>query len=163
MSGDKETEYEGYSDYKHVSQSIIGTINDACTALSDFRASDLSGAKIKNEKMKMHGDILNACWQLRVELEHEATDGDGVDNWADEILTQWHGDSGGDDGWVDIMQQTQTARVPDEQFLGDLANSIRRAGWKLGYLKAGRETETDDDEGDADDAQVTEIIEEMTL
>lgn len=160
MSTDaSDTKYEGYSDYNHVSQSIVGTINDAVQALSDFRAADLSGAKLKGEATTMHGDVLNACWQLRVELEHESTE--SGENFADEILQQWYG-GGEQDGWVNILQNTRTAAVPEKQFLGDLAHSIRRAGWELGYLKAGRENETDD-EGDADDAEVTKLIEEMTV
>lgn len=155
-----ETEYEGYSDYNHVSQSIVGTINDAVEALSDFRAADLSGAKLKGKATTMHADVLNACWQLRVELEHEATD--SGENFADQILEQWYGDGEEQEGWVEILQTTPTREVPERQFLGDLAHSIRRAGWELGYLKAGRENETDD-EGDADDAEVTKLIEEMTV
>jgi len=163
MAADDQT-FEGYSDFQHVSQDIVETINDAVRALAEFRAADLSGMKLKNQETGMHADVLNACWQLRFELEHEAVDDDSGGNWADNILDKWYGGGEDDDesGWVDKIDSTRTAEVPTLSFLGDLAHSIRRAGWKLGYLKAGRETE-DEDEGNADDAEVTQIIEEMTL
>ena len=79
-----------------------------------------------------------------------------------ENIDKWYGDDEEEEGWVEILQATATTRVPEKQFLGDLAHSIRRAGWELGYLKAGRENETDD-EGDADDAEVIQLIQEMTV
>lgn len=150
--------WEGYSDFNHVSEQIVTTINDATRALSTLRSAAKTGEKIRAKRLTdLRSDILDAVWQLRVELEHEKKK--NGQKFAEEILTEWYGD-GEELGWVEQVENAELREMMEFEFHGDMAHSIRRAGWELGYLQAGREKEADNNDGEID-GEVRDIIEGM--
>jgi len=153
------TEWDAYSDYALVSKWVTKSIRDAIEAFALLDQANAVGHKIDSkEETQLRSDILSASMRLRVELEAEADRGE---EYADDILADWIG-SEGEDGYIQRFRATPARQTANLEFLSEFAAGIRKAGWELGYLQAGREQETVD-EGDRDDAEVTEIIQEMTV
>ena len=68
----------------------------------------------------------------------------------------------GEEGYVNRFRRTPFNGTGDLEWFGDFVSDIRRAGWELGYLKAGRE-EKAEDQGDSEDSEVYNLIQEMSL
>lgn len=156
---DTTTEWDAYSDYALVSKWVTKSIRDAIEAFALLDQANAVGHKIDTrEETQLRSDILSAAMRLRIELEAESDRGE---DYAEKILNDWTG-SGEEPGYIEKFRATPARQTADLEFLADFAAGIRKAGWKLGYLQAGREQESVD-EGDQDDAEVTQIIQEMTV
>lgn len=153
----RETRWEGYSDYRKISLRVAGSISDAVDAYARLDSAHQENAQVSpGLAAEARGRILGAAMKLIPELED---DRDTVDVY-DEILDRW--EDGNDDefddkeeGFISRLNNTQLRNgTPD--WLWQMVLDIRRAGWKLGYLRAGRETETssDDPVEDESDAMV---------
>lgn len=163
MSGKEEQResWEAYSDYRDVSNRVTQSIDDAVDAFAQLDQSAASGRKLNSERRaELRADILSAATMMRVELEAEADRGE---SYAEEILNKWQdSDDGDEEGWLSQFRHARRGEAAELPFLSELATDIRRAGYELGYLQAGRKEKTED-EGDADDAEVTAIIDGMTV
>jgi len=150
-----ETEWDAYSDYQHVSRRVAKSIGDAVDAISIIDSGDVAGEKLSSrEETDLRADVLGAVIRLQTELENERE----TKAVYDEILTRWQGD----DGYVNRFRALGITNLQTQPWLQQFATDIHRAGWELGYLKAGRE-EKQSRGGDAYDGEVRDMIEEMTI
>jgi len=153
--GETQTEWDAYSDYQHVSRRVSKRISDATDALQTINGAKTAGEKIKPpDETDLRADVMWAVTRLQTELENERESNEIYD----EILSRWQGEEG-------FIERFQTMSVIDqrrEPWLNEFAADINRAGWELGYLKAGSET-TDRSGGDEDDSDIQELFEEMEL
>lgn len=149
----EDTEWDAYSDYRFVSQAVTRSIRDAIEAFALLDQATQTGYKIKSkEEAQLRADILAAAMRLRVELQSERDRAE----YAQDILDKWEGE----DGYISEFRAAGMRETSSLKWFEDFASDIRRAGWELGYLQAGREEEADK-HGDAEDSEVLEVIEEM--
>lgn len=136
--GEREKYWDGYADYKSVSKRISQTIEDAVSAYSYIDAAHSEQAPITREEARdARTPILNAAIMLHDEMQREAEHNDDYDD----ILARWNGQ----DGFVKRFDEI-SLREERPGWLYDFARDIRTAGWRLGYLQAGRtEREGPDD------------------
>ena len=150
-----DTEWDAYSDYQHVSRRVAGSIGDAIDAISVIDSGKVAGEKLSSrEETDLRADVLGAVIRLQTELENEREQKEVYD----EILARWEGD----EGHINRFRGVDPMDYQAEAWLQQFARDIHRAGWELGYLKAGRE-EKQSRGGDAYDGEVREMIEEMTI
>jgi len=150
-----ETEWDAYSDYQHVSRRVAKSIGDAIDAISIIESGKVAGEKLSSrEETDLRADVLGAVIRLQTELENERE----TKEVYEEILTRWEGE----DGYINRFRNLDVMNPQSEGWLQQFASDIHRAGWELGYLKAGRE-EKQSRGGDAYDGEVREMIEEMTI
>ena len=150
-----ETEWDAYSDYQHVSRRVAKSIGDAVDAISIIESADIAGEKIQaRQETDLRADVLGAVRRLHTELENERE----TKEVYEEILTRWEGE----DGYINRFRNLDVMNPQSEGWLQQFASDIHRAGWELGYLKAGRE-EKQSRGGDAYDGEVRDMIEEMTI
>jgi len=158
-NNDQRGEWDAYSDYQLVSKWVTKSIRQAVDAYAVLDQYNQTGTKANNpnQVVRFRADILAAATRLKIELESERDR--GID-YATEILDKWEGE----EGYISKFRQTRIvgSAEPTPDWLDDFASDIRRAGWRLGYLRAGREEEVED-EGDSADSEVRKVIEEMTL
>jgi hypothetical protein len=123
--------WEGYSDYRQVSGRIAATVDDAVEAYAFLDASATEGTVIQPADARdARTSIMTAAMMLHHEMEREAARGNEDYN---EILADWEGEN----GYIQRMATIQFKQtVPG--WLYDFVRQIRKAGWKLGYLQAGR-------------------------
>lgn len=129
------SEFEGYSDYRFVSVRMTKSIDSAIDAYASIRSLHQQGAKVKDERAaQAQQRILGAAMRVLVEIENQ----DESDDRFDEIEERWtEGTDEHDDGLIKLLQETDlVATCPP--WLFTLVKDIRTAGWKLGYLRAGR-------------------------
>lgn len=148
----RSKEWSAYSDYQFVSQSVSESIANAIEAYALLDQAAREGCKTApGEVARMRADILSAAMMLRVELE--AVSGN---EQLDEIEQRWK--DGEDPGHISKFRTADlTSSQPD--WLYQFVSDIRKAGWELGYLQAGRE-ETDWSE-DPYDGEVIQMLEGM--
>ena len=150
------TEYDGFANYESVSNRIEETIYASIEAYARLGQADPSQYKIgREEERHLRAEILTAALIMEIEIEEHASAGE---EWAEDILGRWSGE----DGYIDRLRQApsgEAARDWCRQFVTD----IRRAGVRLGYLKAGREVEQEDAAAKADayDGEVYDMITQM--
>lgn len=150
------TEYDGFANYESVSNRIEETIYASIEAYARLGQADPSQYKIgREEERHLRAEILTAALIMEIEIEEHASAGE---EWAEDILGRWSGE----DGYIDRLRQApsgEAARDWCRQFVTD----IRRAGVRLGYLKAGREVEQEDELADADpyDSDIYDMIKQM--
>jgi len=150
-----ETEWDAYSDVQHVSRHVSKTIVDAVAAIQTIKSAKRSGEKLSSrEETDLRADVLTAMSLVRTELENEREQKERYG----EILSRWEGE----DGFISRFDNMDAIGTRSEGWLDQFAADIHRAGWELGYLKAGRE-EKQKRGGDAYDGEVREMIEEMTI
>jgi len=150
-----ETEWDAYSDYQHVSRRVAKSIGDAVDAISIIDSAGIAGEKIQPpQETDLRADVLGAVRRLQTELENEREQNDVYD----EILTRWQGE----EGYINRFRSLNAPTLQSQPWLQQFASDIHRAGWELGYLKAGRE-EKQSRGGDAYDGEVRDMIEEMTI
>jgi len=139
MGDDVRTEYEGYSDYKTVSNRVGVSIERAVDACASISALHTEGARVRPQlAAALRRDIVAAALMLVPDLEG-ARNGDGDDIYS-EILDRWGVVEDGefdDDGYLGQLRQTDLQNECPDWIL-QLAIDIRRAGWEIGYLRAGR-------------------------
>lgn len=160
---DTGTEWEGYSDYRTVSKSVAQSVDTAIDHFTWLDSIHQESSTPQSDQVAMvRSSVLAAALKLYVEMREEHEEGN---NDYDEILARWgtgidefddldaDGDEFGDldDGFIKSFREAELkSHVPDWalQFLLD----TRTAGFRLGYLQAGRRTTKDHDdpvEGDA--------------
>lgn len=128
--GKSDTVWDGYADYRTVSRRMAMSIEDAVDSYAALKALHREGARIKPTRAaSARRDLQAAALRLRVEMEPDEDDVEGYEK----MLARWKGEDGYLDKLDDIRLQNQ---CPD--WLDDFAEDIRRAGWELGYLQAGR-------------------------
>ena len=150
-----ETQWDAYSDYQHVSRRVAGSIGDAIDAISIIDSGKVAGEKLTSrEETDLRADVLGAVIRLQTELENERESKEAYD----QILSRWEGE----EGFIEQFRALDVMNPQSEPWLQEFAADIHRAGWELGYLKAGRE-ETTREGGDAYDGEVREMIEGMTI
>lgn len=158
-------EWDGYSDYRTVSSRIGSNIFDAIDAYARIHRGHVENERMKTEVATQAGmRILAAAMSLMVEVENQhnpdAT-GESRDE-IDRIYERWQNGGAGDEdidvpdeGFIRAFEDVQLSRdAPD--WLYQFVVDIRRAGWELGYLKAGEYEDTGEEEFTERD--VTDII-----
>lgn len=149
-----EGQWDAYSDYQLVSRGVAKSIRDATRAYAEIVSGIRSGYKIgPQEEAELRADILSAAITLRTELKNEREKREIYD----EILSRWEGE----EGYISRFRDADLTTQPGEWF-EEFVEDIRRAGWELGYLKAGRKEE-EENKGDSEDSEVFQLIEEMSL
>jgi hypothetical protein len=129
--------FEGYSDYEIVSIRLGESIDDAVEAYAKIDAAHDEGANVAAAAAaEARGQIMSAAIKLLPALQ---ADRDAVDEY-DEMLASWEGEK----GHISKLRDTSLRQeCPD--WLYDFVLDIRRAGWELGHLQAGRTTKEYDD------------------
>ena len=128
---DEGGRWEGYSDYRLVSGRIARTIEDAVEAYAVIDARHSEGATVSPDLASdARASIMAAAMMLQHEMERERDD---ADKPYDEILSRWEGE----EGLLQKMDGIQLRKVRPG-WLHKMVLDIRRAGWELGYLQAGR-------------------------
>jgi len=150
-----DTQWDAYSDYQHVSRRVAKSIGDAIDAISIIESGKVAGEKLSSrEETDLRADVLGAVIRLQTELENER-ESKAV---YSEILGRWEGE----EGYISRFRALNVMAPHSDEWLQRFASDIHRAGWELGYLKAGRE-EKQSRGGDAYDGEVRDMIEEMTI
>lgn len=139
--GEPLQRWEGYADYEKVSVDIAESINKAVRAYSHIDSIHAEGAPMQpGMAARARSRILAAAIQLRTEMEDDKE----VDEFYQEALGRWEGE----DGYITRLSSI-SLREQCPGWLFQFVTDIRRAGWKLGYLQAGRrnvaEKQVDDD------------------
>lgn len=141
--GNSGTRWEGYSDYRSISDRMAKSMDDALEAYASLVSRHSAGAKVSaDEAARARRHLLVAAMKLLPELEEDA---DEVDEYQD-ILTRWT-DTDEDDspGYLTALHDADLqSDVPD--WLEQFALDIRNAGWEIGYLQAGRRTKTESED-----------------
>lgn len=134
----RTTRFEAYPDYSAVSRAVAQSIEDAVDAYSKMQSRHSEGARVTpDQAAEASAHILGAALKLLPELED---DRETVEQY-DEILTRWEGDN----GFIERLKQTSlSSRSPE--WLGQFTVDIRRAGFELGYVKAGTQKEEDSED-----------------
>lgn len=157
MSADSEEtattkRWEGYSDYQTNSNRVAAAIDDAIDAYAYVESLHIEGARIRqNDAAEARSRIVGATIKLLPELEENASNSGDDETIYDEILTRWTEEYDGGEGFLKRLKQVRL-RSDCPEWLGDLAQDIRKAGWEIGYLQAGRtvsESNLDPTEGQA--------------
>lgn len=153
--------WDGYSDYRTVSSRIGTLIFDAIEAYAEIHSAHVEGAPIDpNQAARARSRILAAAVTLNAELSHERDTNDDVAT----ILDRWNKGRGGASIEVTVpgegfIQAFREIRLYDDDppWLGQFVTDFWRAGWELGYLKAGRHEDTGPQQLEARD--VDELLE----
>ena len=149
----RRSEWEAYADYQSVSERVAESIGDAVEAIETIESSMLCGEKLSTERETvLRADVMAATIWLRTELEN----GRQQNELYDEILTRWDGD-GEEEGLIEKFRDLDIMASRPGPWLNQFATDIHRAGWELGYLKAGRE-EKQTSSGDPYDGQVRDMF-----
>jgi hypothetical protein len=128
---ERDTRWEGFSNYQSVSDRIARSIHDAIEAYAVIDSRHAEKARIKpGMAAQARAKILAPALRLKVEMAADRNE--NVDEF-DEILDRW----AGDDGFLEKLEEVQLQRkCPD--WLSTFVEDIRSAGYELGYLQAGR-------------------------
>lgn len=138
---ERETRFEGYADYRRISLRVASSIDRAVDAYARLDSAHNENAQVPPElAAEARGRIYGAAIKLIPELED---DREHVDDY-DDILERWEdGEDEDERGFIARLNDTQL-KSDSPAWLFQMVLDIRTAGWKLGYLRAGRETETSD-------------------
>jgi hypothetical protein len=142
--------WEGYSDYQQVSGGIVRTIEAAVDAYAALDAAVTEQQRIDpGLAADARAAITAASMKLRYELEQDRD----VEPTYDDILTRWEGEDG-------YLQKFDQARLAEGRpaWLYEFVSDIRKAGWELGYLQAGRKSRVET--GDETEQQVESMFRE---
>lgn len=141
---DDGTRWEGYSNYQKVSSRMSESVDSAVESYSLIQSAHKEGATVSEDLVaNARSDILGAAIPLFVEMQQEQER--GVDEY-DEILGRWEGGENEEEiGYIRRLHETQL-RDGMPGWLFQLVLDIRKAGWKLGYLQAGRRSKRDPDD-----------------
>lgn len=142
--GDGGPDWDGYSDYAYVSYQISSAIDNAIDAYASLQSLHDEDTKIKpSQASNARRPILSAAMRLLPELEKQK---DANETYG-EMVDEWTEDGVEEQGYIEALREANLQRdCPD--WLYDFVLDLRRAGWELGYLQAGR-YEDDEDEDDA--------------
>jgi hypothetical protein len=133
---ESSTRYQGYTDYRKVSGSVAESVENAVEAYALLKSKYKEGARVSPEfAARASARILSASLKLLPELKEESF----VDEYRS-IVDNWEGD----DGFIRSLEEIPLVnRCPG--WLHQFVREIRRAGWLLGYLKAGRDEDNSPD------------------
>lgn len=139
------SEWDGFSDYRSVSERVGKSVHDAVRAYATIQAMHSEGARVSHsDAARAKSDILAAATMLKVEIEQSGVSGEIVD----EAEESW----AGDDGRVAQLRRTRLSDGCPE-WLGEFVEQVRAVAWKIGYIRAGRwENEDDSIEGQVESA-----------
>ena len=128
------TYWEGYSDYQAISRRVAASVGDALDAYAHLQSVHREGAALDPERAATQRQkILSAAMRLFVEMQEEEDQGN--DDYED-ILERWRG-PGEEPGYIQKFHEHNfQSGLPGWMF--QFIVDIRSAGWKLGYLQAGR-------------------------
>lgn len=149
---DVRSEWEAYADYQSVSERVAESVADAIDALSRIEARGHVNRKHKDVETVDRSSVLSAVAFLRTELEN----GRESKQVYDDILTRWEGE----DGYLQRFRMMGMRDLESEPWIQQFAEDLHRAGWELGYLKAGREKQIGES-GDGHDGELRDMIEGM--
>lgn len=150
---ERRSEWEAYADYQSVSERVAENIDDAIDALCYLESVKDAGYKPKpGEEADYRALVLTAATSLKTELENER-DSKTV---YDEILNRWEGE----DGYINRFREVDVINHTAGAWMYQFADDLHRAGWELGYLKAGREKQIGES-GDSHDGELRDMIEGM--
>lgn len=161
-SAESNGQWEGYSDYQTVSASIARSIDEALSAYTELESMHMEGGKVKDmQAARARSKIKLAAMKLVPELDSDARN---VEQYR-QILCRWLGSGrvdfevdGPEDGYFERLNDTRLSReCPD--WLENWVLDIRTAGWELGYLRAGRQSEAEED--DPIEASARKMIEDI--
>lgn len=147
--GDGRTRWEGYSDYETVSKSVAQSISDAVDAYAWLQGRQQEDASVNPEQAAdARADILGAALKLYVEMQQEHERGNDE---YDAMLERWGYETdndGVDEERGPYVQEFHELRLTDKVpgWLFQFVMDIRTAGWKLGYLQAGRRERLPDED-----------------
>ena len=147
------SEWEAYADYKSVSERVADSVADAINGLSTIESAKAAGEKLPpSVETDSRSAVLTAVTLLSTELENER----GSKEVYDDILSRWEGE----EGYLERFRTADLVDRPPEPWIKQFAEDIHRAGWELGYLKAGREKQIGES-GDGHDGELRDMIEGM--
>lgn len=148
---DTNTRWEGYSDYQKVSIRVGETIENAVDAYARIDSLHTENAVVEPElAAEARARIKSAAMKLIPELENDRE----VVDFYDEVLERWQGD----DGYLQELREVSLQQSCPE-WLEDMVIDIRRAGWELGYLQAGRtERVTPEDPDEAKQQEIQQMF-----
>ena len=143
QEADHGGQWEGYSDYRSVSQRLGRSIDEAIDAYAVVKRLHVEGARVRGQAADASSRILAAAMRLVPELKEHREQKEIYDEilsrWLDGEETEGVGEVP-DEGYLTALENTQLHReCPD--WLSQFVLDIRTAGWHLGYLQAGRQTE----------------------
>jgi hypothetical protein len=151
--GAPRSEWEAYADYKSVSDRVAEHIDDAIDALCYLESSKDAGYKPDpDEEADYRAVVLTAATSVKTELENERD----LKTVYDEILNRWEGE----DGYINRFREVDVTGYGRDGWMYQFAEDLHRAGWELGYLKAGREKQIGES-GDGHDGELRDMIEGM--
>lgn len=136
--------YEGYSDFEFVSRRNARSIDAAIKSYAVIDSYHIEGAPLEPEQIaEARANILSAAMQLVPELE----DNKDNDEEIKKILNDWVGEEGGrGKGYLEQLRESSLYNDDNLNWLAEFVAQIRQAGFMLGYLKAGREIDDEDEE-----------------
>ncbi len=144
QSEGRGTKWEGYSNYQEVSSRMSRSVDAAIESYALLQSVHKEGAEAASNAdliAEARADILGAAIPLFVEMQEEQAR--GVDDY-DGILERWEGDRDRE-GYVRRMHSAELRDgVPGWMF--QFVLDIRKAGWSLGYLQAGRRSKQEPDD-----------------
>lgn len=150
--------WDGYSDYATVASRIGENVFNAIDAYARIHSAHIEGARIRpRDAAEARSRIQSASMSLKPELEVQQDSNDDVAA----ILARWEGGEDADtsvppDGFLSAFDSISLVES-DPDWLYQFVVDIRRAGWELGYLKAGRYEE--DGPRELEPADVNELLE----
>lgn len=135
------TRWEGYSDYQRVSINIAEAVDRALDNYAHLDGKHAEGARVDPElAAEARASILSAALRLVPELR---ADRQTVEEY-DRMLGDWGVLDDDGRGYVDQLDAA-TLQSECPEWLFQFVLDIRVAGWKLGYLQAGRNNPDDSD------------------
>jgi len=145
---DSNTRWEGFSNWQNVSDRMARSIEQAIRAYTFLDSRHQEDARVQpKEAAKARSQILSPALRLMPELREER---ETVDVY-DEILSRWQPD-GEEDGFIHKINEVRL-QESSPGWLLQFVLDIRKAGFELGYLQAGRtvkEEPSDPVEGDTE-------------
>jgi hypothetical protein len=148
-------EWEGYSDYQYISYQIASSIQDAIDSYARLQSLHDESAKVRAEHAaSARRPILAAAMNLLPELEHNQNSKEIYER----MVADWTESGVEDDtGYIEALRSANL-QVDCPDWLYDFVSDMRKAGWELGYLQAGR---YQDDEEDDAEASAREMLEDI--
>ena len=158
-SDDAEIRYEGYSDYQSVSNRVTASIDNAVDAYAMIDSLHAENARISQREAAMaRRHMLSAAIKLLPEIK-ENSNGSEEDEGQDifsQIYERWV--ETGTEEFGPFLEELKKVQFQKEAppWLSQFAQDIRRAGWEIGYLQAGRTVK--DENLDPADEQAQEMF-----
>jgi hypothetical protein len=147
------SEWQAYADYD-VSSRVAESIDDAVMAYSTLEAMMSEGASIDpGQASDCRRKIQTAAMRVLVDMQ------ESNDERFDDILEDWVGEDR-EGGYIQEFQDCELGHnLPG--WLFTFVMQIREAGWKLGYVRAGRREPGTPSSDDDEEEQIQQEIQSM--